>query len=486
MEDKAIRGVKWTVLSYAVNRGIRTLSTVVLARLLVPEEFGLMALALVTLALINVFTDLGLGGVLVIRPDLSPRGKGTVLSMMVGTGAVAATLVAAASPLAADLLGDDRVKPVIAVLASTLVINVIAWFYETLLQRELEFRRIFGCRAVSTVAYVAIAIPLAAVGGGVWSLVAAEVGAAVVLVGVLLALSPVRVKPAFDRAAARDVLSSGWGFLAQGGLGVVSDNVDRLVVGRMLGAAPLGYYTMAYRVGDLPYQAFGHPVAMVTFPSFARMKERGEDVGSAFLNAVRLVALIACPVGVLLSAVADPFTRVVFGDRWLPMIGVLAVLGIWSMLRILLNTTSWFLNSLGRTRLLALVAALMLVGFVPGVIVAADRGGITAVAWVAVASSALMTLILSYFAGRSAGISASRHWRALQPVLLACAPCWLAARAVADALAGSGAAAALAAAVPAGLLAYVTMVYVLDAALLRRLPEQVRRAIARTPVAAGG
>ena len=70
MEDKAIQGVKWTILSYAVSRGIRTLSTVVLARLLVPEEFGLMALALVSLALINVFSDLGLGAVLVVRQDL--------------------------------------------------------------------------------------------------------------------------------------------------------------------------------------------------------------------------------------------------------------------------------------------------------------------------------------------------------------------------------------------------------------------------------
>lgn len=486
MEDKAIRGVKWTILSYAVNRGIRTLSTVALARLLVPEDFGLMALALVTLALINVFTDLGLGGVLVIRPDLDARGKGTMLTMMVGTGVVGAALVASASPLAAGVLGDSRVTPMIAVLSLTLVLNVFAWFYETLMQRELEFRNIFAGKAASTAAYVAVAIPLAATGAGVWSLVGAEVTAGVVLVATYLALAPYRVRPAFDRAAAREVLGAGWGFLLQGGVGMLSDNVDRLVVGRALGAAPLGFYTMAYRIGDLPYQALGHPVALVTFPSFARMKERGEDVGSAFLVALRLVALVSSPACVILSAAADPFTRLVFGEKWVPMIGVLAVLGIWAALRTPLWTTSWLLNSLGRTRLLALITGITLGAFIPGVVVAASYGGITDVAWVAVVSSAISTLVLSFVAGRSTGIAPRRHWRAMRPIVLACAPCWGAAALAAGAARSAGPAPALAASVAAGLAAYGAVVYLLEPGLLKRVPGQVRRAMGRTPVTAGG
>jgi lipopolysaccharide exporter len=483
LEEKAIRGVSWTVLSYAVNRGLRTLSTVVLARLLVPADFGLMALALVTLSLINVFTDLGLGGVLVIRPDLSLRAKGTVLTMMVGTGLIGAALVAGASPLASDVLGDARVPPVIAVLSLTLVINVFAWFYETLMQRELEFRNIFICKGISTAAYVVIAITLAASGAGVWSLVAAELTAGVMLSIAMLARSPYRVRPAWDRDAARDVFSSGWGFLLQGGLGVISENADRLVVGRALGATQLGYYSMAYRVADLPYQAVGHPVAIVTFPSFARMKERGEDVGAAFLTALGLVALVACPVGVLLSACADPFTRAVFGHNWLPMIGVLSAFGIWATLRILLNTTSWLLNSMGRTRLLALVSALMLVAFIPAIIVAATLADAAAVAWVAVASSAVMTLILTFFAARTTGITAARYWRALRPVLLACPPSWAAAKVAAGATAAAGSGITLLASVAAGMVVYSAVIYLLEPPLLGRAAWQFRRAVRLEPVA---
>ena len=486
MEEKAIRGVSWTVLSYAVNRGLRTVATVVLARLLVPEDFGLVALALVTLALINVFTDLGLGGVLVIRPDLSKRAKGTVLTMMVGTGAIGAGLVAAASPLLADALGDSRVTGLVAVLSMTLVLNVFAWFYETLMQRELEFRRIFFGKASSTAAYVALAIPLAATGAGVWSLVVAEVGAAIVLCAAFLSLAPERIPFAWDGTCARDVLASGWGFLVQGGLGVISDTVDRLVVGRVLGATALGYYTMAYRIGDLPYQALGHPVAQVTFPSFARMKERGQDVGQAFLGAIRMVALVACPVGIILSACADPFVRVVFGDKWIPMIGVLAVFGIWSALRNLLNTTAWLLNSMGRAGLLALVAGLMLVAFIPGVIVAATYGSTVTVAWIAVASSAVMTVILSYFAARTTGIARDRYWRALRPVLLACPPCWAVTALVVEATQEAGSALSLAASAGAGLVTYLALVYLLDPGLLRRAGSQFTRAVGRKPATAGG
>jgi PST family polysaccharide transporter len=486
MEEKAIRGVSWTVLSYAVNRGLRTVATVVLARLLVPEDFGLVALALVTLALINVFTDLGLGGVLVIRPDLSRRAKGTVLTMMVGTGAIGAAAVAAASPFLADALGDSRVTGLVAVLSLTLVLNVFAWFYETLMQRELEFRRIFFGKTAGTAAYVILAIPLAATGAGVWSLVTAEVGAALVVCAAFLTLAPDRIPFAWDGDSARTVLASGWGFLLQGGLGVVSDTVDRLIVGRVLGAVSLGYYTMAYRIADLPYQALGHPVAQVTFPSFARMRERGQDVGQAFLGATRMVALVACPIGVLLSACADPFVRVVFGEKWIPMIGVLAVFGIWSAIRTPLNTTAWLLNSMGRAGLLALVAGLMLIVFIPGVIVAASYGSVVTVAWVAVASSAVMTLILSYFAARSTGIARDRYWRSLRPVLLACLPCWAVAALVVEATRDAAPALSLAASAGAGAVTYLAVVYALDRGLLRGAGSQFTRAIGRKPSTVGG
>jgi PST family polysaccharide transporter len=486
VEDKAVRGVSWTTLSYAVNRGIRTVSTIALARLLSPEDFGLVALAAVTLGLINVLTDLGLGGVLVIRPDLGARGRGTVLTMMVGTGALGAGIVVVASPLAADALGDPRVTPVLAVLSATLVINVFAWFYQTLLQRELEFRRIFICNVVSTVVYVGVVIPLAVMGAGPWSLVTAELCGGLALGAALLSLAPIRIRPAFDPHAAREVLSEGWGFLVQGGLGAVSDNADRLVVGRALGVASLGFYTMAYRLGDLPYQAFGHPVATVLFPGLARMNERGEDVGSSFLGALRLVALVSCPVGVILSATAYPFTALVFGEKWLPMVGILTAFGIWAALRPLLFTTGWLLNALGRARLLASITGSMLLPFIAGAILAAAYGGVAQVAWVAVASSLATAVILGYFASRSTGMSPRRYWRALRTVVIACALCWIAAAVVADVTAPAGLATSLAASVSSGLIAYLLVVYLLEPRLLQGLPALVRRALGRAPAAAGG
>jgi len=180
MEEKAIRGVPWTFLAYAVNKGIRILSLMLLARLLAPSDFGLVALALASLAFVNVFSDLGLGAVLIVHQDLDQIQMGTVLSLMLITGAV-------------------------AVLSLALLINVFAWFYQMLMQRELEFRRLFGCHVVQTIGYVIVTLSLAIAGAGAWSLVAGELTSGLMLSAALLIATPYRVVPALARDRVREL-----------------------------------------------------------------------------------------------------------------------------------------------------------------------------------------------------------------------------------------------------------------------------------------
>ena len=164
-------------------------------------------------------------------------------------------------------------------------------------------------------------------------------------------------------------------------------------VGGFLGSAQLGYYSMAFRVAELPYWAITEPVAKVTFPGFARMRHRGESVTASFLSVLRLVALVACPTGVLLSATAEPFTVTVFGSDWLPMIGVLSILGVWGTLNHIEASIGWLMNSVGRAGLNAGTSAATLPAFLLGVILAAMLGDIEIVAWVLLAHVAVSLLI---------------------------------------------------------------------------------------------
>lgn len=480
MEQRAIGGVRWTFLTYALTRGITFATTLVLARLLAPRDFGIMALALLMTTAFGLVSELGLASTLVLRQDLDRRAQGTFLSLMTGTGAVVAVGVAAVSPLAGSLLGEPRVTPVLSVLACSLVLSGANGFHETLLVRELRFRRRFLAQAVQSLTYAAVALTLAVAGVGVWSLVLGFLAGTLAYGVVLVCLVPDRVRPSWEGRTAAEALRTGKGFLAQGGLAFVRQNADYLIVGRTLGAAPLGIYSMAFRISELPSWAIADPTAKVTFPGLARMRERGEAVESSFLSTLRLVALVACPFGVVISASADPFVRTVFGEEWLSMIPALYVLGLWGALRPVQVTAGWFLNSIGRPGALARVSVITLLLLLPSLVLAARAGGITAVAWVMVGEVLVSTLLIARAIQRLGGIPALSQWAAVRPICLAAPLSWLAAWTAAAATAGAPAPAALGAAGAAGLITFLVLVAISAPGLLPSAVADMSRVVGRT------
>ncbi len=468
------------MLSYAANRVVSVATTILLARLLVPTDFGLFALAMLGTGFISQFSGLGLGTTLVLRQDLDRRGQGTILSLLLLTGIAFAALLAALTPLAADLFDEPRLVDVLLAMAGILSFTGVNWFYDSLLQRELAFKRRFVTQIVSTVVFSAVALAFALQGAGVWALVAAHISGHTSRGIALLCLAPYRVRPTFDRRLARDALRTGSGFVLQDGAAYLQQNADYIVIGRVLPTAQLGFYSMAYRQAELPHYAIADPVARVTFPSFAAMRHRGEDVMPSFLSGLRLVALATCPLAVILSAAAEPFTRALFGEQWLPMIGVLSVLGIWAVARPLEVTLAWLLNSIGEARRVGLISVAMLVPFVVGLFVASSRGGITAVAWVLLAHMALLFALLMVNVQRVTGVSVARQWATLHPLFMASAVSWAATHWTAGALANGSPLLALVAASAVALIVYLAAVRLFSPKLLSQALAQLRRAFGRS------
>jgi PST family polysaccharide transporter len=214
------------------------------------------------------------------------------------------------------------------------------------------------------------------------------------------------------------------------------------------------------------------------------MRYRGEDVTPAFLSTLKLVAFVTCPLGIVLSGAAEPVVLVVFGERWAPMIGPLAVLGVWGAVKPVRNTIAWLLNSVGHQAVLGRISLVALVLLIPAVYAAARAGGITDVAWVMLAETVLTTLALAWLARTRAGVALGRQWSALAVVALACPAAWGASRLVADAAEDLVGALALGLPLAAGLAAYLAVVTLLD----RRLPGhalgQARRMVGRAAATA--
>lgn len=432
MEGSSItRGVPWTFVSFGATKIVSLLTTVALARLLDPSDFGLMALAVLAYGALGLFQDLGLSATLVLRQDFDRRALGTVLSMLIVTAIAVALLVIALSPLAAAFFDEPRLTSILPVLATSSLFSTLAWFYESMLQREMDFKRRFvGNMAVAS-SFTVISISLAVAGAGIWSLVIGQVGSTIVGSATFVAIAPHRTLPSFDRDIAREVIVSGRGFLAQGMLAWLSENMDYMIVGRILGSAQLGFYSMAYRLSELTHFGIADPVAKVTFPAFAKMRLRGEDISETYLSALRMVALVACAIGAILSGAAAPFTEAVFGANWLPMIGPIAVLGIWSAIFPVQATMGWLLNSTGYAGSLAKLTALMLLVTTPALIVTAHIGT-TAVSLAILAQALILIPLIARTAHRKLGLHLLSHIGAIAPIAVAATLAWIVSRLLAD------------------------------------------------------
>ncbi len=424
MEEEAIRGIRWTLLGYAANRVVTLVTTVVLARLLVPGDFGLIAFAAVVIGALSQIAGMGLAPALVVRQDIPTPLLGTGFTLLLALNAAGALAVVGAAPFAEAVIDDSRATGVVAALAAPVAIAGISHFYAAVLQRELLFRQLFASQVSQVVVFAAVAVSLAAADAGIWSLVGGQIAGALAYAATLALSSPQRVRPAFDRSEAASLLRSGRGFLLQGGLTFVEQNADYAVLGSTAGARQLGLYSMAYRVSELPYRGIVEPVAQTTFPGFARMRERAEDVTAGFLTALQVTCFCAFPLGLIASGASDPLVDALFGSKWAGMDDLVVILGLWGSLRVIQGTIGWFINSMGLSWEIARGYSVLLAISIPLLVILADTEGARGVAWVMVGNIAVMTVIVGRLAHLHADVSYARQWLAVRASVVGGAAAW--------------------------------------------------------------
>jgi len=481
MEVKARRSIPVSVLSYAINQTLRMGATVALARILVPSDFGLFALTSLAISLLSILNDLGVGPALVVARELDRRTRATALTLMIVCSLLLAGVLIALAPFVGDVLDEPRLDELLYLISGSLFLSGPVWFHETTLQRELEFMKRFRTKLVQTLTYIVVAVTLAALGAGVWSLVIGHVASYATYLAALVAVSPDRVRPGWDWAAARRLAGSGRGFLAQDALDYAHGQSDGMVVVGYLGTTALGLWGIAFRFGELTYLAIAQPITQVTFPAFARMRAAGHEWRGSFLAVLRLVALLTFPIGAFFSAAAEPIVDTLFGPKWTASIAPLAVFGVWAAIKPLETTLAWLLNSLEHQRRLALLRAIGLVPFIVGMMAAAAYSGLTAVAWVMVAQIAGLTIAISLSVRSKGNVPIRDQLKAVLPPAVGAVAAWAAARGVAVALDEAAPPVALVTAGAAGLAAYAAAASAVEPRLLPRALEQMRNTLQRQP-----
>ncbi|HXE58331.1 MAG TPA: lipopolysaccharide biosynthesis protein [Gemmatimonadales bacterium] len=313
----AMRGMFWV----AFGRGARALLQVavlgVLARLLAPDDFGVVSAALVVIGFTAIFAQLGFGPALVQREELEPRHLRTAFTVSLLSGFALGGLLWLLAPAIAAFYRIDEVAPVMRALAWAFPLKGLAVVSESLLQRDLRFRYLANREVVSyALGYGLLGVALAMAGLGVWALVGAHMGQIALNTALLLLARRRGLRLGIDRRALGELAFFGGGFTAAKVGNYFALQGDNLVVGRWLGSAALGIYGRAYQLMAMPATLFGDVLDTVLFPAMARVQADPERLATAYRRGVALVALVMLPASAALVVWAPEVVHVMLGPQW--------------------------------------------------------------------------------------------------------------------------------------------------------------------------
>jgi PST family polysaccharide transporter len=345
---RTARAAQWRLAGAGLLAGSQLAVTVVLARLLTPTDFGLMALTLVVTGLIQPFSELGVGAAIVQRREMTERHLRVAFTLATLLGIACAAAVALAAPLLAAAVGDTRATPMLRVLAAAFAIRGIAVVSGAVLRRQFDFRRLFVIDAVASVAGSGAAVGLAVAGYGVWSLVWGAI-TQVVLSSVAQAASVRHPwQPLLAGQECRELFGYSAGSAASGLINYVARNADNFVVGRWLGALSLGLYDRAYALMNVPFTYLSGAVSSVLFPAFANVQSEPHRLRAGYLLSCRLTAMASLPLMCIMAVAAPHLVVTLFGPRWSGIAGPLQILCLAGYFRALYHVGGVVVQSVGR------------------------------------------------------------------------------------------------------------------------------------------
>jgi PST family polysaccharide transporter len=377
---KSARGSAYNIAVSAVTILLGFTRSVLLMRLLGPEQFGAVALSLFFATFLAPFSSLGLDGALIQKKDASPGAFSTHFILRLVGGAAVLALGALAAP-ALRRLYPGLVVDIFLIL---LVVNLFEASFATpgvVLRREMRFGAIAALNLAASLAMTVTAPLLAYLGAGVWSLVAEQaVGPAVRWLGVWGVLRPWRLRFGFDREEARSSVKFGSQVLSANLLGILLDRFDDFWTGSVLGTAALGYYSRAYEIAQYPERVLATPVTNVFFSTYAALQENRTELSRAFFRSSSFLVRAGFLLAVVLLGAAPEVTLILFGATWLPIVPVFRLLLVYVLLDPFYTNLSYLLVGVGQPGLLTRVRVLQAGLFVGLVVVLARLAGMRGVA----------------------------------------------------------------------------------------------------------
>ena len=341
-------GISWTLLGSWLSTAVQIGTTMVLARLLTPADFGIMAMALTLTVVVNQFRNLGLSQAVVQRIDLRWSHVNALFWVNTAAGVVLAALVALAGFPLAVFYEEPALVPICLALGAGFAISGVAVQHGALLNRAMRFRTISMRNVVAGLLSSLAAVVAALLGMGIWSLVVQNVGMLVLATVLNWWAVPWRPSRPSGLREALPLLGFGAHVSVANLFHTLAREGDNVIIGRVLDAGALGLYTRAYSLLMLPLRQLKTPVQAVMVPALAALQEEPARYRYAYRTAISGLGHLGMPVVVVLAVTAHELIAVALGDQWLAAAPVFQILAVASFVQLVSTTTGWIYTSTGR------------------------------------------------------------------------------------------------------------------------------------------
>ena len=351
LAPKVFKSGFWVFLLRIMSRLFEFIRTVVLARLLAPEDFGLFGIALLSLSILQKFTQTGFGAALIQKKKEIKPYLDTVWTVNLFKNTVFALILFIAAPLVGIFFNEPKAILLVKVLSITAFLGGLANIGTIYFRKEIEFHKLVKLQISTSITDMVVAITAAVYLRNVWALVYGFIAARIVGIFVSYKIHPYRPHFDFDLKKAKELFGFGKWVLGSSVLSFLITQGDDIFVGKLLGVAALGFYQMAYRLSNMPATEITHLISQVTFPAYSKMQDDIPRLRESYLRVVQFIAFLTFPLAGAIFVLAPDFTKIFLGEKWMAIVPVLQILVFAGLLRSIMATTGPIFLSVGKPKI---------------------------------------------------------------------------------------------------------------------------------------
>ena len=360
LSQRVVKGGFWVFFLRIINQGFSLIRLIILARILSPNDFGLMGIALLTMSVLETFTQTGFQAALIQKKEEIKSYLDSAWTVLIFRGFVLFVILYFIAPYAAAFFNSPEAKPIIRIIGFSILFQAFTNIGITYFKKELEFNKEFIYQLSGTLADFVVAVSAVLILKNVWALVFGLLAGNAVRCFVSYLVHPCRPHLSSNLGKAKELFGFGKWILGSSILIFLLTQGDDIFVGKLLGTAALGFYQLAYRISNLPATEIAHVISQVTFPAYSKLQDNIPKLKVAYLKVLQLTAFLSFPIAGLIFVLAPDFTKIFLGEKWMPMVPAMQALCIFGVIRALSGAGGSVVLAIGKPKFTAYFTAIQL------------------------------------------------------------------------------------------------------------------------------